>query len=329
MYEELGLTQAQMSLICGVNKSAISRYIKQENLKPVNEKSRKYQRYSIEKSREIISNCFKGGGLPRVIKKVQPFYNFKGGTGKTSLSFQVSTMLSLMGYRVLAIDSDPQSHLSATLGFLDQDSFTLYDVIANRRSIKDCIVNVYEGLDLLPSNLSLTRLESKLNELPKREERLNSALENIKDDYDFIIIDTNPNISLLNRNVVTAANKINIVCETQTYSINGLGILMEDLHSFYSMMDIPTPDILIIPNRYEERMSTSQESMGLLLKYYRDHLIPDFVVRKSEDINIAAKKGLSLPFFCKSNSNALEDMISLVHHIIFSSSFDCVEKEVA
>ncbi len=134
--------------------------------------------------------------------------------------------------------------------------------------------------------------------------------------YDYIIFDTNPTISNLNRNVLTASDLVNIVCETQPYSLNGLKLLMDDFHSFYQSMNIRPPAMIIIPNKYEDRMSSSGEAMSLLRKNYSEIMKPDFAVRKSEDINIAAKLSLPLGVFAKCNSNAFEDILEVVNYIL-------------
>jgi chromosome partitioning protein len=222
-----------------------------------------------------------------------------------------------MGFRVLVIDADPQGHLSTSFGFDTQhDLPTLSDAVSGTVGLKDTIQPVYPGLDCIPSNLALTRLEVILNDLPKREERLKILFDPIRSQYDFIIFDTNPTISLLNRNILAWSDLIAIVCETQPYSLNGLKILMEDMIKFYSNMQISLPDILIIPNKYEDRSSNSAEAMTVLRQFYGEYMIPDFAIRKSEDINTSAKLSLPLAFFARSNSLAFDDIIDLVHAML-------------
>ena len=155
-----------------------------------------------------------------------------------------------------------------------------------------------------------------LNDVPKREERLKIKFDTFKDKYDFIIFDTNPSISLLNRNVITYCTNLNIVCETQPYSLNGLKILEEDLKDFYEKMQLKLPKITIIPNKYEDRLGSSAEGMTALRRFYSSYLIPDFAVRKAEDFNTAAKNGCAFSMFSKTNSIALEDIVDLVHRLV-------------
>ena len=310
MLENKGVTQRVMAKMIESNPSTVNKYISTNNYSPLPQKSQKNLRYSIENTRKILDSLF--ASKKRVIKPSMSFYNFKGGVGKTSMCFQISSFLSLLGFKVLAIDADPQGHLSTSFGYDGSENlYTLYDVIAGNMSIKDVINPVYPGLDLVPANLSLTRIENLLNELPKREERVNIALHNIKESYDFIIFDTNPTISHLNKNIISYSNLVNIVVETQAYALNGLKILMSDLDGFFSKMQMSAPEYIIIPNKYEDRASNSVEAMSALVEYCSDYLKPDFAIRRSEDFNTSGKNSTPLPFFARTNSIALEDVIEI------------------
>jgi len=313
-----GMTQQIMALLADVSPSAVSRFISGNQIDRIKSEGQRNLRYPLDVSRRIVSSLL--GKKEKINKQRHVFYNFKGGTGKTSICYQVSSHVALMGYKVLVIDADPQAHLSTSMGFLnDSDNLTLYDCIVGKQSLKNVIKPIYPGLDCIPSNLSLTRLEVELNNMPKREERVSMELAAVEDEYDFIFIDTNPTISILNRNIITYADTINIVCETQPYSVNGLKILMEDLEQFFFHMRIEKPRINMIPNKYEDRTASSAESLTALKTYYSNYLKENFAIRKSEDIVASAKLGKPLAFFVKKNSIAFEDIVELAHDTINAS----------
>jgi chromosome partitioning protein len=313
-YKSFGVTQKIMAELAGTHPSTMNKIITSGNYSPIDANSHRNMRFSVHDTRTLIKKALK------TVSQTQTsmcFYNFKGGVGKTSLCFQVSSHLALMGYNVLAVDADPQGHLSTSFGFDTEDNFlTLYDVIANNVPITEVITNIYEGLDCLPSNISLTRLEPALNELPKREERVSMALSPVKEKYDFIVFDTNPTISHLNRNIIAFTDLINVVVETQAYSLNGLKLLMADLDKFFASMMMKKPKIIIIPNRYEERTTASGEAMAVLKEYYGEYVIQDFAIRKSEDFNASAKNSEPLAFFCRVNSIAFEDINEVLKYIL-------------
>lgn len=310
------LTQKNIARLAAVSNGTVSRGLSKMGVEPINKSGEhsKYLKYSVSDVRNFFNHFF---SFEKDACKVLSFYNFKGGTGKTSVCFQVSSHLAMMGFKVLVIDADPQGHLSTSLGIDNTHSFpTLSDLISGVVDMKEALQEVFEGLTCIPANLSLTRSEVTLNEMPKREERLKILFEPIKKDYDFIIFDTNPTISLLNRNILVCSDLVCIVCETQPYSLNGLKLLMEDMSKFYNNMQIPLPDFLIIPNKYEDRATSSAEAMSVLRQHYADHMIQDFAVRRSEEINTAAKLSQPLGYFARTNSIALEDITDLIHALL-------------
>lgn len=318
-FEKFGITQRVMAELCGVSSATISRYIAQNEITPILNLTQRNMKYCIKDARSVVTNLLTKN--INIKNKVQAFYNFKGGTGKTSLCYQISAHLALMGFRVLVVDTDPQGHLSTSFGFdSTMNLLTLYDVITKGILIEDVIKPVFPGLDCIPANLSLTRIEVELNQMPKREEQFIIHFQEIEKKYDFILFDTNPTISMVNRNVITYSDQLNIVCETQPYSLNGLSLLLEDIEKFYASMRMQQKQILIIPNKYEDRTATSGEAMSALRMNYGQYLKPDFAIRKSEDINISAKNGLPLAFFAKINSNAMADIIEIMHYILSIST---------
>jgi chromosome partitioning protein len=321
MYNEnlnqMNLSQSDIGIMVNSAPSTVSRYIMNKNITTLPNSSEKRKKYNFEISREIIKNMYTHSFKPKA--KIQVFFNFKGGTGKTSLCHQISVMFALYGFKVLAIDCDPQAHLSFSLGFQEfQDNKTLYDVVVNKVPIEETIVPVYPGLDAIPSNLSLTRLEIPLNQMANREKVLSKTLEPLKQIYDFIFIDTNPTISTLNRNATLAADMLNIICETQPYSLKGLEMLVDEIHNFGNAME-KNINYQIIANKYESKTAIAQEALGILHSRYKGNVI-EVIVRKCEDINISAKKRLPLIGFCSKKSIAMEDIIDLTKIMITKST---------
>ena len=219
------------------------------------------------------------------------------------------------------VDADPQAHLTSSVGVNNfGDLETLYDCIVQGRKAQDLIKTVYDDLDIIPANLSLTRIEPELNNMARREERLSIEMASLKDIYDFVLVDTNPTISVLNRNVVEFSDYLEIVAETHPFSLSGLKFLVEDLEKFYKQMQLDPRPLNIIPNKYEDRSSNSAEAMAALRKYYSEALKSDFAVRKSEEIITSSKISKPLALFVKKNSIALEDIIELINYVLEISS---------
>lgn len=313
--ENFYFTQAMLVKMSNVSASTLSRLISRLELEQ--EENTIRRKYDFEQSRIILKEAVSKNY--EVDKKVQVFFNFKGGTGKTSLCHQISIHMALLGFKVLVIDCDPQAHLTYALGIQeDEEKLTLYDSVVNKLPIKETIRNVYPGLDLIPSDISLTRIELQLSQLTSREKILKKLINPLKQNYDFIFLDTNPTISILNQNATYCADMVNIVCETQPFSLKGLEILVKELEDFSIAMDHPI-NYQIIPNKYDAKTATSQEVLGVLRYDYKDTVLAS-IVRRCEDINISAKRRLPVCAFCKKASVAFEDICDLSLAILKESA---------
>lgn len=313
--KKLGVTQKIMSDLTGVPTPTINKIVAAGSYTPIDANVRRNIRYTVEDTRNIIKKTLYK--LRPDLPKIITFYNFKGGVGKTTLCYQVSSHLALMGFNVLVIDADPQGHLSTSLGYDTETEFlTLYDSIIGNVPITDTIRNVYAGLDCIPSNIGLSRLEPSLSDKSHSQNFISACLSPVLSKYDFIIFDTNPTISHINRNIIMASDLLSVVVETQAYALNGLKLLLGDLKSFCSETNISLPKITIIPNKYEERTASSGEAMAVLRDHYSDYVIPNFAVRRSEELHTSCKTAIPLAFFCRTNSIALEDMKEVIKYLL-------------
>ncbi len=307
------VSQPILAAIAKMAVSSITRKLASKNILPVDTNASR-KKYKASDARKIMKTIFIDGH-PEITRKIQVFYNFKGGTGKTSLCSQMAFLLHLMGFKVLTIDCDSQSHLSSVLGFPeDREVKTIYDVMIDGIPIEEAIYSIDEGFDAIPSNLGLTRIEVPLSQKTRREETLDRILKPLVSKYDFILIDTNPTISTLNMNALYAANHINVVCETQPFSLHGLGMLVEEVGKIFKELQKPL-NYSIIANKHETKTATSQEVLGVLRRDYSVHMNQS-LIRKSEDINIASKRRQPVYSFAPKTSLALEDLIDYGHEFL-------------
>ena len=307
------VSQPILAAIAKMAISSITRKLSAQNILPVDVAATR-KKYKSSDARKIMKTIFVDEH-PQVKRRIQVFYNFKGGTGKTSLCSQTAFFLHLMGFKVLTIDCDSQAHLSSVLGFPEDKEFkTIYDVLINGVPIEDAICTIDEGFDAIPSNLGLTRIEVPLSQKTRREESLDRILKPLIYKYVFILIDTNPTISTLNMNALYAAHHINVVCETQPFSLQGLGMLVEEIEKIFAELQRPL-NYSIIANKHETKTATAQEVLGVLRRDYSVHMNQS-LIRKSEDINIASKRRQPLYSFVSKTSLALEDLIDYSHEFL-------------
>lgn len=157
--------------------------------------------------------------------------NQKGGVGKSTTAINLSACLAEAGKKVLTIDMDPQGNTTSGLG-VDKDSLkkTVYELILGECSAEDCIIELpIEHLSLLPSNVNLAGAEIELIGMDEKEYILNNAIEKIKDNYDFIIIDCPPSLNLLTINAMTTAKSVLVPIQCEYYALEGVAQLMHTI----------------------------------------------------------------------------------------------------
>ena len=157
--------------------------------------------------------------------------NQKGGVGKTTTAINLSACLAEAGQRVLTIDFDPQGNATTGLGLeKEQIEDTVYELLLGDRTLEDCLMrDVQENLDVLPSDSNLAGAEIELLDVENKESVLNGYLETIRDQYDFIIIDCPPSLSLLTINALVAADTVLVPIQCEYYALEGLSQVLRTI----------------------------------------------------------------------------------------------------
>lgn len=187
-----------------------------------------------------INLKFGGGKMGRIIAVA----NQKGGVGKTTTAINLSACLAEQGMKVLTIDIDPQGNTSSGLG-IDKNNLenTVYELMIGSCELEDCIIpSVCENLYVLPSNVNLAGAEIELIGINDKEYILKSYIDEIKDKYDFIIIDCPPSLNTLTVNAMTTANTVLVPIQCEYYALEGLTQL---IHTINLVRERLNPDLEI------------------------------------------------------------------------------------
>ena len=154
--------------------------------------------------------------------------NQKGGVGKTTTSINLSASLAELGKKVLVVDMDPQGNTTSGLGVEKENlEETVYELLLGEIQIEDCLIREkFENLSIIPSNINLAGAEIELIDVENKQYLLKNALDQIREDYDFILIDCPPSLNMLTINAMCAGNTILVPIQCEYYALEGLTQLM-------------------------------------------------------------------------------------------------------
>ena len=224
--------------------------------------------------------------------RVQLFLNFKGGTGKTSISSSYAYRLAERGHRVLMVDLDSQGHATKCLGE-EGGRFerTLHDVLIRKVPLEEVTVHTgMPGLDLVPANLAMSTIDLALMPLAGREFRLRNALQGFATRHDFVILDAPPSFGLLNLNALMAANDLVIPVLADFLSYDGLRLLFETIQGLEQDLSHQLENIFIVVNAFNQTFKIAREALDALRTHYADYLL-DTVVRQCTKFAQASSEG--------------------------------------
>jgi chromosome partitioning protein len=239
--------------------------------------------------------------------RVQLFLNFKGGTGKTSLSSSYAYRLAERGHRVLMVDLDSQGHATKCLG-KEGGSFTrtLRDVLIKKTPISEITVATgMPGLSLVPSNLAMSTIDLALMPLAGREFRLRKALVEVNGNYDFVIMDAPPSFGLLNLNALMAADDLVIPVLADFLSYDGLRLLFETVQGLEDDLSLQLAHIFIVVNAYNQTFKIAREALGALREHYADYALTT-VVRQCTKFAQASSEGCPIFAFDPESKGAVD-----------------------
>jgi chromosome partitioning protein len=312
MMEQPKYTAKEFATLIGISKSHLTK-MESEGRFPepeIIDGIRYYCPHEIPHYLEML----KKGPLVKT-KRRQIFLNFKGGTGKTTLSAFYAFRLAQLGMKVLLIDLDPQGHLTQCFG-ISHDNFeaTLYNVLIERMDIKDVIIDTpMSNLKLIPASLDLSPVELALTSMNARELKLKKSLASIQNQYDVVVMDASPSIGLLNLNGILASTDLFVPVLADFLSYHGLKILFETLSGIEEDFDFILDNIHIIINHYNAALNICQRAKEALQEHYSDYLL-ETIIRQDTKMAEAASMGLPIHLYT-SKSRGSSDIDYMIKEI--------------
>jgi chromosome partitioning protein len=236
---------------------------------------------------EVVGVRAEPQSFARPLPRIMAVANQKGGVGKTTTAVNLGACLADLGYRVLIVDLDPQGNASTGVGINIRDlQGSMYDVILHDLSLEDCVeATSVRNLFCAPSSLDLAGAEIELVPAFSRELRLKRALDEVRDDYDFVLIDCPPSLGLLTVNALAAATEVVVPIQCEYYALEGLGQLLRNVNLVQKNLNQALEVSAIILVMYDARTKLADQVVTEVREHFGDkvcrHVVPR-TVRLSE-----------------------------------------------
>lgn len=248
--------------------------------------------------------------------KVIAIANQKGGVGKTTTAINLAASLGVLEKKVLLIDADPQANSTSGLG-LDTENVELgtYRILESPGLMKEAIQKTSSpNLDIIPAHIDLVAIEIELVDTPKREYRMQEAVKQIREEYDYILLDCAPSLGLLTLNALTAADSVIIPIQCEYFALEGLGKL---LNTIKSVQRIHNPDLDIeglLLTMFDSRLRLSNQVVDEVTKHFKD-MVFDTIIQRNVRLSEAPSFGESIITYDASSVGA-NNYLSLAEELI-------------
>ena len=250
--------------------------------------------------------------------KVIAIANQKGGVGKTTTTVNLAACLAKKGKKVLLVDVDPQGNSTSGLG-IDKRRCerTVYDCLINEIPMNEAAVKTeYENLSVCPSNLELSGAEIELISVMGRENRLKTALAPIKDEFDYILVDTPPSLGLITINTLTAADSVLIPIQCEFYALEGVSQLTETIKRIKKALN---PNLYIqgiVMTMYDARTNLAIEVVDEVKRFFPGKVYKTIIPR---NVRLSEAPGFGRPvIYYDSSSKGAESYTELAQELIDS-----------
>ncbi len=248
--------------------------------------------------------------------KIIAIANQKGGVGKTTTAVNLAAALGVLEKKVLLVDADPQANASSGLGIdIEEQPEGTYEILEGLKNAREVIIKeVSPNLDIIPSHINLVGVEIEMVDNPNREYLLKNALEEIRDQYDYIIIDTAPSLGLITLNALTAADSVIIPIQCEYFALEGLGKL---LNTIKSVQELHNPDLDIegmLLTMYDSRLKLSNQVVEEVKKHFED-MVFDTIIQRNVRLSEAPSFGENIIEYDADSRGAI-NYLNLAHELI-------------
>ena len=246
--------------------------------------------------------------------------NQKGGVGKTTTSINLSATLAEKGKKVLVIDTDPQGNTTSGFGLnKNQLENTIYELLIGECKVDDALYkNVVDGVDIIPSNVNLAAVEIELIDMNEKEFILKKSIDEIRDYYDFIIIDCPPSLSMLTINAMTTANTVLVPIQCEYYALEGLSQLVHTVNLVKERLNNSLQMEGVIFTMYDSRTNLSMQVVENVKDHISENVYKTIIPR---NIRLAEAPSYGLPINLYDTKSAGAEAYRLLADEVISRKF--------
>ncbi len=252
--------------------------------------------------------------------KIIAIANQKGGVGKTTTAVNLAACLGVLEKKVLLIDADPQANATSGLGIdVDAIEHGTYQLIENSMKAEDLIIKTDSpNVEIIPAHIDLVAIEIELVDKEKREYMMKKALIDIKDLYDYVIIDCAPSLGLLTLNALTASDSVLIPIQCEYFALEGLGKLLNTIKSVQKIHNDQLSIEGLLLTMYDSRLRLSNQVVEEVKKHFND-MVFETIIQRNVRLSEAPSYGESIIKYDAASKGA-NNYLSLAEEIIKKSN---------
>lgn len=254
------------------------------------------------------------------MSKIISLANQKGGVGKTTTSINLSAALAAQGKRVLLIDADPQANTSSGLGVeIRELDNTIYECLVNGIDPHTAIIQTKtKNLSLIPSHIDLVGAEIEMLNMEQREQLLKKLLQQVRDEYDYILIDCSPSLGLITVNALTASDSVIIPVQCEFFALEGIAKLLNTIKIIKSKLNPSLKIEGFLLTMFDNRLRLSNQVYEEVKRHFGD-LVFNTVISRNVRLSEAPSHGLSVLDY-DPHSKGAQNYVSLAKEVIKRSN---------